>query len=671
MTQAIKQKGKAGAKEQETPGGIRPGTATEPPVHYHDMTPTLVPLELIDDNPHGFERPDSEALQEHIRTLAASIKSMWESGARPYGLIHYPTARKAGDRYQLADGSCRRRAFALLLEETRDDRWSRLPVMVSLINDELMGDIAWRENHDRQDIDPITMVRFYRKQLETLHITQEALASRLGITQSAIAHALRLLELPEPVLDLIKGGQLTARHGRELLVLNKKPDQLVKVAERAAKEDLSVGETGQAAGITLRGGARSLGKEGYPNPQFDTKACAGCENYVKLAVWKGKAPYCLNPKCWDKKQKEAVAESETAKQKKIEEIAKSQGAKTLALSELNYSDYSFLDEHNFKTMDKPEECQGCEHRVKGIDRDKEIVDVCLKPKCSSQKAKLYREAENFKQKQHEAKFNVRFDEVLAGLGARSPLSIHTILCMVADKVMEEGRDDEEWAPEYGLTPRPDDVWPQPPLGVMFKELRPADIVRIIVRESYLCQHEDDRRKWLRLIKEDLRLPLTIEDEPAQVRERMVGIADDEMPKPAVDAPWYAKTVFDKSYLGKVQPACWGEFMEDEKCTDNGECEFRVVCCLLRRAPILPVEAEALKDLGIRLARHVHHDTTCQGCELGPTDHTMEWRWPQPVCLKDVLAAGSQALRPQDRNAADPQFQEAAAATKKKRGKSGH
>jgi len=201
---------------------------------------------------------------------------------------------------------------------------------------------------------------------------------------------------------------------------------------------------------------------------------------------------------------------------------------------------------------------------------------------------------------------------------------------------------------------------------MFGELRPVDIVRVIVRESFLTQPEDDRRKCLRLIKEELRLLLTIEDEPAQVREQMMGMVDDEMPEPAVDAPWYAKTVFDKSFPGEVQPACWGEFMEDEKCADASKCKFRVVCCLLRRAPILPVEAEALKDLGIRLARHVYHATTCQGCELGPTDHTMEWHWPQPVCLKDVAAAGSQALQKQ--NAADPKFQEAAAATKQKRGK---
>lgn len=95
-----------------------------------------------------------------------------------------------------------------------------VPVVVRDVDDRELLEIALIENLQREDLDPIEEAAGYRRLLDEFGATQAELAERIGKSRPAVANALRLLELPEEVLDQIREGSLTAGHGRALLGLD-------------------------------------------------------------------------------------------------------------------------------------------------------------------------------------------------------------------------------------------------------------------------------------------------------------------------------------------------------------------------------------------------------------------------------------------------------------------
>ena len=143
---------------------------------------------------------DSEALL----SLAGSIKN--------YGILNPLTVRLRSGKYELVAGERRYRAAKLAgLRE--------VPCILLDINMEDAGLLALVENLQRKDLDFIEEAEGINRLIRMFGMSQEAAARKIGKSQSAVANKLRLLKLPEDVLEALRKNSLSERHGRALLRL--------------------------------------------------------------------------------------------------------------------------------------------------------------------------------------------------------------------------------------------------------------------------------------------------------------------------------------------------------------------------------------------------------------------------------------------------------------------
>ncbi len=186
------------------------------------------PIERIRPNPNQPRRAfDDRELQD----LAASIR---EKGViQP--LILRPHPHEA-DTYEIVAGERRWRAAQLAGVHV-------LPGIVRDLSDTEVLELAIIENIQRADLNPLEEAQGYRQLMDRFGHTQERLAEALGKSRSHIANLLRLLTLPEPVLDLVRAGKLTAGHARALVTATH-PETL---ARQVVERDLSVRQTEQLA----------------------------------------------------------------------------------------------------------------------------------------------------------------------------------------------------------------------------------------------------------------------------------------------------------------------------------------------------------------------------------------------------------------------------------------
>lgn len=179
---------------------------------------TTLPITDVENN-SGQPRKnfDPEALAQ----LADSI--------RQHGILQPLTVRKLDSGYyQIIAGERRWRAARMAgLEE--------VPVIVVEADDKTATELAMIENLQREDLNPMEEAAGYRTLIDLYHMTQEEVSSRVGKSRSAVANALRLLELSEPVRVFVEEGRLTAGHARALIPL---PES---VQEQAAKEVIEGG----------------------------------------------------------------------------------------------------------------------------------------------------------------------------------------------------------------------------------------------------------------------------------------------------------------------------------------------------------------------------------------------------------------------------------------------
>ena len=189
---------------------------------------TMLPLTDVETNA-GQPRKnfDPEALAE----LADSI--------REHGILQPLTVRKLDSGYyQIIAGERRWRA-------ARMSGLDKVPVIVVEADDQTAAELAMIENLQREDLNPMEEAAGYRTLMDLYHMTQEEVSKRVGKSRSAVANALRLLDLSEAVRVFVEEGKLTAGHARALIPL---PSDL---QEEAAKEvidgGLSVRQTEQLA----------------------------------------------------------------------------------------------------------------------------------------------------------------------------------------------------------------------------------------------------------------------------------------------------------------------------------------------------------------------------------------------------------------------------------------
>ena len=165
-----------------------------------------------------------------------------------------------------------------------------VPIVVRELSDAQAFEAALVENIQRADLNPIETARAYQRLLDDHRHTQESLAQRVGKDRSTVANALRLLKLPDAVLDLIETGQLSEGHGRALLAAGE-ANAMLKLARSAVEKGWSVRETERAARLL---GAADKGKGEKPQGKspnvrdLETRLAKSLGSKVNVADRNGK-----------------------------------------------------------------------------------------------------------------------------------------------------------------------------------------------------------------------------------------------------------------------------------------------------------------------------------------------------------------------------------------------
>lgn len=139
-----------------------------------------------------------------LNELAESIKQ--------HGIIQPLVLRRTGDKYEIIAGERRYKAAT-------QAGLSQVPAVIANIDDNKSAEVAIVENVQRRDLTPIEEARSYKNLLDKGYLTQAELAKKMGLSQSAIANKLRLLNLDEEVQQALLNNQISERHARSLLVL--------------------------------------------------------------------------------------------------------------------------------------------------------------------------------------------------------------------------------------------------------------------------------------------------------------------------------------------------------------------------------------------------------------------------------------------------------------------
>ena len=227
-------------------------------------------LDAIEVNPF---QPRTNFNDESLKELASSIREL--------GIIQPITVRKLGfDKYQLVSGERRFRASKVVGLET-------IPAYIRIANDQESLEMALVENIQRQDLDPIEIALSYQRLIDEIQLTQEKLSERVGKKRSTITNYLRLLKLHPIIQTGMWDGFVTMGHGRALINIEKKKDQ-IGIFEEVVANGLSVRETEQLVKAYRNGktNGESLSKKTKDKslPQFANEHLSTIRDFLASKV---------------------------------------------------------------------------------------------------------------------------------------------------------------------------------------------------------------------------------------------------------------------------------------------------------------------------------------------------------------------------------------------------
>jgi ParB family chromosome partitioning protein len=204
-----------------------------------------VGLDQIEPNP---KQPRTDIDEESIAELSDSIKKV--------GLLQPIIVRPMGEGYQIIAGERRWRA-------ARAAELESVPVRVVTATETASLELALIENLQREDLNAIEEARGYKRLLTEYQMTQAELADNVSKSRSAITNALRLLDLPEEVQEMVYSGELSAGHARAILAV---PDEVqrINLASKAKKEGLSVREVENLARLYAAGQSERAARPATP-----------------------------------------------------------------------------------------------------------------------------------------------------------------------------------------------------------------------------------------------------------------------------------------------------------------------------------------------------------------------------------------------------------------------
>jgi ParB family transcriptional regulator, chromosome partitioning protein len=193
-----------------------------------------LPIEQVFPNP---EQPRTQMNEEYINELADSISKV--------GILQPVIVRPRDTGYQIIAGERRWRAARVAGLET-------IPVRIMHADETEALELALIENLQRQDLNPVEEARGYRRLLSEYQMTQAELADKVSKSRSAITNALRLLDLPEEVLDMLFEGKMSAGHARAVLSIAD-DQKRTRLATKIVDEGLSVREAENLSRLYLAG----------------------------------------------------------------------------------------------------------------------------------------------------------------------------------------------------------------------------------------------------------------------------------------------------------------------------------------------------------------------------------------------------------------------------------
>ena len=199
----------------------------------------IVSTVRISDVEPDKEQPRKNFNEEALRSLADSIER--------HGVLQPLVVRKVtgnaseaaekllGEKYTIISGERRWRAAKMA-------GLTEVPVVVKELSDTEVAAVMLVENLQREDLNPVELAEGLKRLIEEFGLTQEEAASIVGISRPALTNSLRLLSLPDEVLDSLSSGDISAGHARALLGLGDNDTILAKL-QIVVSKNLSVRET--------------------------------------------------------------------------------------------------------------------------------------------------------------------------------------------------------------------------------------------------------------------------------------------------------------------------------------------------------------------------------------------------------------------------------------------
>lgn len=185
---------------------------------------TYAKIELVINNP---SQPRQEFKEAELQELCASIKAL--------GVLQPILVRKSRTelgKLEIVAGERRWRAAKLA-------NLTQVPVIIKDISDLETLEVALVENIQRANLNPIEEAQTYQRLMEQFGLGQQEVAERVGKDRASVSNYLRILKLPNVIIDLIKEGKLTIGHAKALLTI-KEPAAQISLAKKVVDENLSV-----------------------------------------------------------------------------------------------------------------------------------------------------------------------------------------------------------------------------------------------------------------------------------------------------------------------------------------------------------------------------------------------------------------------------------------------